>query len=346
MRVSENSTTIKTTNLLFFMMLLLFFRIGFASESIFVERYSHWRHPIMKVFEKYSIYIQKVVYSDDGKCPTFYARFKYNPDPRTPSSMMYNDKVYDELLRANSFFPYVLVDKKDNLRINVGLANKKKTKMIIHLSEANSFSICKDGDGNPDNEEYIVDQKMKESIFRSQFNVALRRKDGKKVIAYLYAQDEKEEPDLFPSCKTGKIIETDIKTGHYYIYLYDVSSRSFYPNRTAVLKSRYTVNMYDKESNLFVLSSPFKDQSDVLLIGQRGDCNNNFYEAYGFGDDLSSIQSYPFNDTEKFRQFAGHLDKIEPHEGELFASTIYKDKLYRSKIFISKNKKEIQIKPL
>lgn len=136
---------IKNMKFMFLILLLLTFtNIAKAAEKIKVERYEIWKHPVLAIFEKYGIKLYKVSYSIDGKCPTFYAKFKYSPDPRAPDADSFH-KVYFEILKANSFFPYALVDSEDDMRINVGWVNKIKKIMRVDIDKALSRSTCIQG---------------------------------------------------------------------------------------------------------------------------------------------------------------------------------------------------------
>ena len=115
-----------------------------ATDKILVERYEEWSHPVLSVFKKYGMTLYKISYSIDGKYPTFYAKFKYSPDPRAPDAGTFH-KVYFDTLKANSFFPYSLIDKEDNIRINVGWKNKEKNIMSVDIENLLSASEKKDG---------------------------------------------------------------------------------------------------------------------------------------------------------------------------------------------------------
>ena len=80
----------------------------------------------------------------DGTCPTFYAKFEVSPDTRAPNAAEFH-KVYFEALVANSYFPYAMVDKEDDIRINVGWKDKAKTTMIVEMDKSSSISTCKNG---------------------------------------------------------------------------------------------------------------------------------------------------------------------------------------------------------
>ncbi len=122
--------------------LFLFINYAAASEFILVEKYENWNHPVLAVFNKYGISLYKVSYSKDGTCPTFYAKFKYSPDPRAPDADNFH-KVYFDTLKANSFFPYSIVDEEDDMRINVGWENKNKKIMRVDIAKADTASLCK-----------------------------------------------------------------------------------------------------------------------------------------------------------------------------------------------------------
>jgi len=113
-------------------------------KAIEFARDYYWSHPVLLVFKEYGISLYKVSYSKDGTCPTFYAKFKYSPDPRAPGEAAFH-KVYFDTLKANSFFPYTLVDEEDGIQINVGWENKAKHIMKVNMGKVASPSICKNG---------------------------------------------------------------------------------------------------------------------------------------------------------------------------------------------------------
>lgn len=127
--------------------MFIVFDVTHAAEKILVERYENWSHLVMAIFKKYGISIYKVSYSKDGTCPTFYAKFKYSPDPRAPDAEAFH-KVYFDTLKANSYFPYAFVDEEDDMRINVGWEDKERTIMEVGIGKAASISSCNNGKGN------------------------------------------------------------------------------------------------------------------------------------------------------------------------------------------------------
>lgn len=135
---------IKTIVLVPFIMLFILINKVEAENKIFVERYENWSHPVLAIFKKYGITLYKVSYSKDGLCPTFYAKFKYSPDPRAPDAESFH-KLYFDTLKANSYFPYSLVDEDDDMRINIGWEDKAKTIMKVDIARAASISTCNKG---------------------------------------------------------------------------------------------------------------------------------------------------------------------------------------------------------
>lgn len=329
---------------IFFILLLVILKNSIAAENILVARYDNWHHPVLKVFKKYNIELYKVSYSQRGTCPTFFAKFKYSPDPRGPASDLYFNKIYAEILNANSNFPYALVDKLDNLKINVGLRDKEKSEMVVNIGKASSLSTCLDGIVNPDSEKITIDLKMKEQIKRSTFKVTLQRSNGKKITAYLYATDEKIKPFEYKSCSNGRKLKTKLKTGHYYIYLYDDALDSFYPTRTPVLSNHDKIRMNIEGSDFFALRTTEKNQSDVLLISQRADCIGNFYEAYGFWKDQPSLQKYLFNDGKRFYQFLGNVNKSQQADGNFIYYRTDTHNTNYEILSVSNNEREVQLK--
>lgn len=129
----------------FYILVLFFFRVNAgAAQKILVERYEYWAHPVLTVFNKYGLTLYKVAYSKDGKCPTFYAKFEYSPDPRAPDAQSF-EKIYFEILKANAFFPYALVDEEDDMRINVGWESRSQKIMKVGIAKALTGSTCLDG---------------------------------------------------------------------------------------------------------------------------------------------------------------------------------------------------------
>ena len=201
--------------------------------------------------------------------------------------------IYSEILKANSYFPYALVDKKNNLRINVGYENRKNIKMHVDIDKATSPSLCKDGknhaDDDADMEPFIISKQMKKRIMNSPFKTPLRRANGKNFVAYLYAKDKKNKLEQTYDCKSELFIRSTITTGHYYLYLYDVDSDSFFPGRTTIFKEIYPIRMHTPGANFFTLKSAYKNRSDTVLISQ-----SKYYEAFGFSENQLFLKKYTF----------------------------------------------------
>jgi hypothetical protein len=97
---------------------------------------------VLKELHPYGITPYKISYSIDGTFPTFYANFKYSPDPRAPDAESFH-KVYFEALKANSYYPYAIVNEKDGMRINVGWEDRAKRIMKVDLGKTTSVGSAK-----------------------------------------------------------------------------------------------------------------------------------------------------------------------------------------------------------
>lgn len=131
---------IKSIRALLIVLSLFTTKVSEASEKILVERYEKWDHPILNVFKRYGILPYKITYSKDGRCPTFYAKFKYPPVDGGPI-MNELDEAYNKALEANHFFPYTLIDIKDDMKVNVGWEDDVTIK--IDTVKVSDPSTCK-----------------------------------------------------------------------------------------------------------------------------------------------------------------------------------------------------------
>ncbi|MFT4059337.1 MAG: hypothetical protein QM652_07295 [Legionella sp.] len=132
----------KIRNLCVFLLLVTILNVAHSATKILVSHYKNWSHPVLNVFNKYDLSLYKIRFSEDGICPTFYLNFKHSPVPYTQYIVDYQN-VYSEILKANFGFPYALVDKEDNLKINVGWNDENKKVMDVNLARAASRSLCK-----------------------------------------------------------------------------------------------------------------------------------------------------------------------------------------------------------
>lgn len=336
---------VKIWKVIFVMFLLFSIKASGATPKILIARNENWSHPVESVFKKYNIYLYKVHYSKDGTCPTFYAKFKYSPNTKE-SQLIDFPKVYNEILIANSNYPYALVDKENNIKINVGWKDKHKKTMVVDIDKAASHTTCKGNshahiDDTPDFDKFKISAKMKRNILTSSLKVSLRRKDGRKFVAYLYAEDEQSKPDK-EYLRDGRIKKIISNFGHYYIYLYDINSDSFFPGRMEVFSDNFKNILNTTSVNFFSLSSVDKNKSDVLFISQPYGFENNHYEAYGFNENQSFLKKYMFITTENSKQFYGKIFK-DIKTGELFA---YDESKTKQKMYLvfSDTPGEIQVK--
>lgn len=327
---------IKSWKFVCFIFLLTYLKTIVAAEDMLVERYENWNHPVLAVFKKYGISPYKVSYSKDGTCPTFYATFKYSPDVRDPGAKEF-EKVYFEALKANSDYPYALVDKEDDMRINVGWTDRAKTRFSVDIDKASSVSTCKAG--SVVDSKFILTTEMKKNIMSSPFSASLHTKDGKKIVAYLYAENERKKSLKNYPCFDGE----KITTGHYYIYLYDVSTDSFLPDREAVFDGDTDIRMNSKKENFFTWPNANKNQANVLFVGRVATCEYAQYEAYGFSENQSHLKKYIFVDQQKYGGFYGEFEQNK-NQDKLIANAVYgSPKMKKIYLYLSKVSGEIQM---
>lgn len=308
----------KKWKLLFSIMLFFSTQEIFAAEEIIVERYENWHHPVLAVFKKYRLLLNKIDYSMDKKCPTFNMEKMYDPFIGSRDSKLHD--IYYETLKANSYFPYAIDDKIN--RINVGWKDKEKIFLAVDVKKSGSKSLCRYGGENLISKPFIVSPEMKKRIMKTTLKVSLRRGDGKKIIAYLYAEDEEIKPWGQQSDKSGITTKHELLTGHYYIYLYDVDSDLFFPNRTTASEDYSYFAMYKNGFNFFVLPASNKNQSDVILLRSSSSCQGSYYTAYGFDENQLSLKSYVFTGKDKFDGFSGII-KQGKNQNKLVAYGLY-----------------------
>jgi hypothetical protein len=325
-----------TFKVLLFLIVIALPQIGNAKAKILISQHENWSHPVEKVFSQYNISLYKVHYSKDDTCPTFYANFKYSPNPKTTSIIDYQ-KVYSEILKTNANWPYALVDKKENIKINVGWTDKTRKVMVVDFNKASSPSICKGNshaniDDDTDFDKYTIGEELKKHILSSPYKASMRRSDGKQFIAYLYAKKITSKLTDYVSCKTDDFVKYKEKTGHYYIYLYDPSADTFFPGRIKIFNDLYKATMNIPGAYFFSLHAG-KNQSDILFVSQEYICHRDNYEAYSFSDKNSFLKKYTFVTTEKLNQFYGKF-KEEKESDKIIVIGVYKnhniDKMYLS----------------
>ena len=95
----------------------------------------------------------------------------------------------------------------------------KKIK-FMYLAGAILFLSNGDALASSVNDKNTMSHQMQKKILQSPFKALLHRSDGKKVMAYLYAKDEKSELTECDSRIDGSSYTTTAKEGHFQIYLY------------------------------------------------------------------------------------------------------------------------------
>ena len=178
--------------------------------------------------------------------------------------------------------------------------------------------------GSSVNTKDTMSQKMQEKVLQSPFKALLHRSDGKKIMAYLYAKDEKSELTECDSRIDGSSYTTIARDGHFQIYLYDVEQGKFLPFITPIFKDWDETSFNVEGSKIVVLPGMQEGKSDVLLISQFGTGEGDFYEAYGFSPDNLSFKNYIFNNNMKSKQtqFYGTIVRHDK-ENKMFAYTVH-----------------------
>ncbi|MFZ2087892.1 MAG: hypothetical protein WAU47_04900 [Desulfobaccales bacterium] len=96
-----------------------------ADDVKVINDINTWSHPVKKVFQKHEVVIKKVELHNQTY-PVFYVELPYDPKFR------HNDRffrpLYYEILKANGFWDYSLVDPLSEVRINIKW--NKKTKAL------------------------------------------------------------------------------------------------------------------------------------------------------------------------------------------------------------------------
>lgn len=141
---------------------------------------------------------------------------------------------------------------------------------------------------------YTMNQVMQEKILKSPLKALLHRNDGKKIIAYLYADDEKTKETECNARMDGSSYTTTSKKGHFKIYLYDIELGIFLPIITPIFKYLDETTFNVEGAKLMVLPSHNKGLSDVLLVSQFATFEGDVFQAYGFSQDNLSFKQYMF----------------------------------------------------
>ena len=169
---------------------------------------------------------------------------------------------------------------------------------VLHSSSIYSNSVSED---------VTISPKFKAEILTSSFQANLETNDRKKFRAYIYAEDEKSEWRERYSCLTGDELAELSKTGHYYIYLYDLGAQNFLNKRTQAFDGEETT-LNIEGADIIVLSNHKKNKSDVLFISEFGDCSGNLFLAYGFSENNTYLKNYIFHAKQKDQEFYGRID--------------------------------------
>lgn len=107
-------------------------------DGVLIERHERWKHPVLSIFNKYGFLLNKVSYSMDGTFPTFYIALKYPKNLALDSKAA--EKIYVEIIKANSNFPYAIMSQDEKMRIDVGWKDKAKKTIKIDINKGTKTS--------------------------------------------------------------------------------------------------------------------------------------------------------------------------------------------------------------
>ena len=291
---------IRIWKILLFCLLPISFNSMADRIIIQTEKKINWQHPVLNAFKKHGISLRKIRYLGDGTCPVFYADFETSPKNRS-----YYD-AYTEILAGNYNFPYAIVDTKNKLMINVGWGSHIPKRMLVSFDPISPHPACLGGFATM-RFKYKMDENLKRNILKSPYKASMKNRNGKEMIAYLYAENaiieqakEHEEHSEDPIKNSAE--------GIYYIYLYDPEMDTFLPERIEPFYSSQGFEMIQGRSDFLVLPHNKRKQSDVLIIGKFANPSSDWHEAYGFSDDGMSLKKYRFVDkTTSKALFYGRL---------------------------------------
>ncbi|MDR3503257.1 MAG: hypothetical protein P4L79_11830 [Legionella sp.] len=296
----------------------------------------------------YDISLYEVHYSQNGKYPIFYVNFKNSMTPKTICSP-YFYKIGTEILKANSFYPYEIIDKKDNLKIQIRWDHQSKKAVIGTVIGGGSVFTCKSQEhtvmANENRaQKFILTPKLEDRIWNPLQRVLVTRPDGPILEAFLSAENERMEPEEYVFCD-GKKERIFSKTGNYYIYLYDATTGNYLSTRMPVFVGT-KVRMNIDKVGLFPLHNASKGKYDILFVSQPG-CGGKFYEAYGFSENGSVLKKYFFRTNKRQEVFFGTIDKNQILNKKLIVYGKYDtDKIQKLYLFLSKTPGEIKLEPV
>jgi hypothetical protein len=288
---------------------------------VFAEKEVNWSHPVLNVFKKYGIHLHKIRYFSDGTCPAFHVDFE------TYSKTKDFHKVYEEILKANSKFPYALIDEKKDLMVDVGWSDDVPSKMKIDVGKSSSTPDCKVGSRTM-SYKFRMSPKLKKNILSSPYHAPMRRQGGKELVAYLYAENGERKETTYYTDQGDEKTTTSIE-GNFYIYLYDPVKDKFFPKKFAVFYPLDTFSMDWGRSSFIVLPRNKKTQSDVLLISVFATAAWDEYEAYGFSEDQSTLKKYRF--IKKNSNYFAFNGRLYPYENRVYGYTRYEGFEYAEK---------------
>jgi hypothetical protein len=87
---------------------------------------THWSHPTFGVLKKATAKVTRVELCNDRKYPIFTVEFKYDPRGQTDS---YFYPLFQNVAKANGYWPFSFVDATDAVILNVGVDGKRRLRL-------------------------------------------------------------------------------------------------------------------------------------------------------------------------------------------------------------------------
>ena len=124
LRVSLRRILIRGSLLILVIGSLLTLEKSLAGDVAVIGNIKEWQHPVKNVLANHKVILYKVELKNKTY-PIFYVRLPYDP------WLGHNDKffkpLYYEILRANGFWDYAIIDQSFRCKINITWDKKSKT---------------------------------------------------------------------------------------------------------------------------------------------------------------------------------------------------------------------------
>ena len=94
-------------------------------KPIVIKDMSHWVHPAKTVFKKHAVELTQVELKKGKTYAIFHVKLHY--DPQSSMNEKYFHTLYWDILKANGWWSYSLLDETDHLEIKITWDKSSKT---------------------------------------------------------------------------------------------------------------------------------------------------------------------------------------------------------------------------